>query len=198
MISFLRGRVIETHLTSLVVDVNGLGYEVTVAPEIASSATKNLEIELFTALVVREDAWTLFGFRNSDARNLFHELQSVTGVGPKVAHSLLSFFRPDELRIVIGDGSAKSLEQVPGIGKKVASRIILELKDRYPNAAHGRRGSTGKWREDLLQALIGLGYSSRQAEAAVDAMLGELEVEPASLEIAELLRLTLVQTRVTQ
>lgn len=197
MISFLRGRVIEAHLTSLVVDVNGLGYEVVVAPEIANGATKNAEIELFTALVVREDSWTLFGFRNSDARNLFHELQSVTGVGPKVAHSLLSFFRPDELRIVIGDGSAKSLEQVPGIGKKVASRIILELKDRYASAVHGQRGSTGQWRADLLQALIGLGYSSRQAEGAVDAMLGELEVEPAKLEISELLRLTLAQTRAT-
>jgi len=197
VISFLRGRVIEAHLTTLVVDVNGLGYEVMVAPEIANGATKSAEVELFTALVVREDSWTLFGFRNSDARDLFHELQSVTGVGPKVAHSLLSFFRPDELRIVIGDGSTKSLEQVPGIGKKVASRIILELKDRYANALHGQRGSTGKWRADLLQALIGLGYSSRQAEGAVDAMLGELEVEPAKLEISELLRLTLAQTRVT-
>lgn len=197
MISFIRGRVLESHLTSLVVDVNGLGYEVTVAPDIASGTSATAEIELFTALVVREDAWILFGFRNPDARNLFHELQSVSGVGPKVAHSLLSFFRPDELRIAIGDGSTKSLEQVPGIGKKVASRIILELRDRYADAAQGKRNATGKWREDLTQALIGLGYSNRQAETAVESMLADLQVEPESLEIAELLRRTLAQTRVS-
>jgi len=188
----------ESNLTSLVVDVSGLGYEITVAPDIASNASVGVEIELFTALVVREDAWILFGFRNPDARNLFHELQSVSGVGPKVAHSLLSFFRPDELRIVIGEGSAKGLEQVPGIGKKVASRIILELKERYADLPKGRRSATGKWRDDLLQALIGLGYSNRQAESAVDAMLSELDQEPSVLEISELLRRTLAQTRVAQ
>lgn len=197
MISVIRGRVLEANLTSIVVEGGALGYEITVAPEIASSVSVNSEIELFTALVVREDAWILFGFRNSEARNLFRELQSVTGVGPKVAHSLLSFFRPEELRIVIGSGSTKELEQVPGIGKKVASRIVLELKDRYFDSQQDRRSATGKWREDLLKALIGLGFSARQADMAVDSMLTGLVDDPTNLDISELLRLTLAQARVS-
>ena len=194
MISFLRGRVIEAHLTSLVVDVNGLGYEVVVAPEIANGATKNAEIELFTALVVREDSWTLYGFRSSDARSLFEELQSVTGVGPKVAHSLLAFFRPDELRMTISDGNLAALEKVPGIGKKVASRIVLELKDKYGGGSRKNSARSGKWRENLSQALVGLGYSQREADSAIDAAITD-DMNPSEEDLAELLKRTLTKAK---
>lgn len=195
MISFIRGRVIEVRLTSLVVDLNGIGYEVTVAPEIASAALPASEIELFTSLVVREDSWTLYGFRNSDARTLFEELQSVTGVGPRVAHSLLSFFRPEELRIAIASEDSASLEKVPGIGKKVASRMILELKDRFRDSRANLKSATGAWRENLTRALTGLGYSAREAERAIESVVSDLGSDPGESDISELLRLALARAK---
>lgn len=195
MISFLRGRLIELRLTSLVLDLNGIGYEVIVAPEIANSLTIGAEVELFTSLVVREDSWTLFGFRSPDARTLFEELQGVTGIGPKVAHALIAFFRPEELRLAIANGEASSLERVPGVGKKVASRIILELKDKYGDGRLSAQNVSGKWRDNLMRALTGLGYSNREAEHAIDLTIAELEVDPANVEISALLRQALARAR---
>jgi Holliday junction DNA helicase RuvA len=195
MISFLRGRVIELNLTSLVVDLNGIGYEVIIAPEIANAISLGSEVELFTSLVVREDSWTLYGFSSPDARTLFDELQGVTGIGPKVAHSLLAFFGPEELRQAIASSDSAALERVPGVGKKVASRIILELKDRFSQSRSNLKITSGKWREDLLRALTGLGYSTREAERAIDATINELKLDPAKTDLSELLRQTLTRAR---
>lgn len=194
MISSLRGRVSELRLTSILIDVGGVGYEVRVAPDIATALSVGDELEIATSLVVREDSWTLYGFRSSDARSLFEELQSVSGVGPKVAHSLLAFYRPEELRITIGEGDLNSLEKVPGIGKKVASRIVLELKERYGSQIRKQSVHGGKWRESLTQALIGLGYSQREAEKAIDAAIID-ESEPSQIDLAELLKRTLTKTK---
>ena len=194
MISSLRGRVSELRLTSILIDVGGVGYEVRVAPDIATALSVGDELEIATSLVVREDSWTLYGFRSSDARSLFEELQSVSGVGPKVAHSLLAFYRPEELRITIGEGDLSSLEKVPGIGKKVASRIVLELKERYGGQIRKQSMHGGKWRESLTQALIGLGYSQREAEKAIDAAIVD-ESEPSQIDLAELLKRTLTKTK---
>jgi Holliday junction DNA helicase RuvA len=194
MIALLRGRVTEIRLTSIIVDVSGVGYEVKVAPDIASGTEVGREIEIATSLVVREDSWTLYGFRSSDARSLFEELQSVTGVGPKVAHSLLAFFRPDELRMTIGDGDLAALEKVPGIGKKVASRIVLELKDKYGGGSRKNSARSGKWRENLSQALVGLGYSQREADSAIDAAITD-DMNPSEEDLAELLKRTLTKAK---
>lgn len=194
MISQINGRVIEVRLTSIVISVVGIGYEVNVAPEIASKSRVGDEIELFTSLVVREDSWKLFGYRSATARNLFEELQSVTGIGPKVAHSLLNVFTPDELQSFIGSGDQLALEQVPGIGKKVASRIILELRERY-NTGQSRTLPGGRWREALTEALTSLGYSTKDAERSIDQTLKNLEADPASIEISELLKMTLANSR---
>lgn len=194
MISSLRGRISEIRLTSIVLDVNGVGYEIKVAPDIAAALSTGNDLEIATSLVVREDSWTLYGFKSAAGRLLFDELQSVTGVGPKVAHSLLSFFSPEELRQVIGDGDLKTLEKVPGIGKKVASRIVLELKDRYGEGNRRAIPQSGKWRENLLQALIGLGYSQREADSAIDAAITE-DLDPSNADIGELLKRTLAKAR---
>jgi Holliday junction DNA helicase RuvA len=186
--------VLEVRLTSLIVDVSGIGYEVNVAPEIASTSSKGDEVELFTSLVVREDSWKLYGYRNANARDLFEELQSVSGIGPKVAHSLLTVFAPDELTGIIGMGDQLALERVPGIGKKVASRLILELRDRY-NTGKSRTANTGRWRDSLMEALTSLGYSAKDAERSIDQTIKAIDEDPSTIELSELLRRALANTR---
>ncbi len=194
MIARISGALLEVRLTSLVIEAGGLGYEVIVAPDIAASLQVGEKIELFTSQVIREDSSTLFGFRNIQARELFDQVQTVSGVGPKVAHSLLSSFTPDDLRIAIGSGDLKSLEKVPGIGKKVASRIVLELQDKFGNQMQQRELIGGKWRASLRDALTSLGYSTREADSAIDKTLENIE-KPDQMELSELLKISLSQAK---
>lgn len=194
MIAQISGRVLEAKLTSLVIDVAGLGYEVITAPEIASRFSVGDQVQLFTSLVVREDSWKVYGYKSAGARDLFEELQSVSGIGPKVAHSLLTVFAPEELQNILGSGDQLALEQVPGIGKKVASRIILELRERY-NTGKAKGAVAPRWRDSLTEALTSLGYSAKDAERSIDQTVKSLEVDPASIELSELLRRTLANTR---
>lgn len=194
MIARISGELLEVRLTSLVIEAGGLGYEVLVAPDIAASFQVGERIELFTSQVIREDSSTLFGFRNTQARELFNQVQTVSGVGPKVAHSLLSSFTPDDLRIAIGSGDLKSLEKVPGIGKKVASRIVLELQDKFGNQMQQRELIGGKWRASLRDALTSLGYSTREADSAIDKTLESVE-KPDQMDLSELLKISLSQAK---
>ena len=194
MIARVIGHLLEVRLTSVVVDVNGLGYEVVVAPDIAASVQAGERVDLFTSQVIREDSSTLFGFKNVQARELFNQVQTVTGVGPKVAHSLLSNFSPDELRSAIGSADLKALEKVPGIGKKVASRIVLELQDKFGGSNPQKDRLGGKWRASLKDALTSLGYSSREADQAIDKSLETIS-NPDDLDLSELLKITLSQAK---
>lgn len=194
MIAQIAGSVLEVRLTSIVVNVSGLGYEINVAPDLASKIAVGDEIALYTSLVVREDSWKLFGYKSADARDLFNELQSVTGIGPKVAHSLLNVFDAEKLQSIIGSGDQLALEQVPGIGKKVASRLILELRERY-NTGKSKNTASGKWRDSLTDALISLGYSAKDAERRIEETISELDVDPASVELSELLKRSLAGAR---
>jgi len=194
VIARISGALLEVRLTSLVIEAGGLGYEVIVAPDIAASLQVGEKIELFISQVIREDSSTLFGFRNIQARELFNQVQTVSGVGPKVAHSLLSSFTPDDLRIAIGSGDLKSLEKVPGIGKKVASRIVLELQDKFGNQMQQRELIGGKWRASLRDALTSLGYSTREADSAIDKTLENVE-KPDQMELSELLKISLSQAK---
>jgi len=194
VIARISGELLEVRLTSLVIEAGGLGYEVLVAPDIAASLQVGERIELFTSQVIREDSSTLFGFRNTQARELFNQVQTVSGVGPKVAHSLLSSFTPDDLRIAIGSGDLKSLEKVPGIGKKVASRIVLELQDKFGNQMQQRELIGGKWRASLRDALTSLGYSTREADSAIDKTLESVE-KPDQMDLSELLKISLSQEK---
>ncbi|MEY3008473.1 MAG: Holliday junction branch migration protein RuvA [Candidatus Nanopelagicaceae bacterium] len=194
MIAQIAGSVLEVRLTSIVVNVSGIGYEINVAPDLASKIAVGDEIALYTSLVVREDSWKLFGYKSADARDLFNELQSVTGIGPKVAHSLLNVFDAEKLQSIIGSGDQLALEQVPGIGKKVASRLILELRERY-NTGKSKNTASGKWRDSLTDALISLGYSAKDAERRIEETISELDVDPASVELSELLKRSLAGAR---
>jgi Holliday junction DNA helicase RuvA len=195
MIAHLSGSILDVRLNQLVIDVGGIGYQVTVAPELAAESRVGQLISLHTSLVVREDSWTLFGFSNADAKNLFEQLQSVTGIGPKVASALLAVYQPEELRSAIAAQDNAALERVPGIGKKVASRIILELKDKFGGGYRSKSSLSGPWRTQVIGALTGLGYSAKEAESALDDVLSNFGRNPTEADLPEMLKLALAQSR---
>ena len=195
MISHLSGSIIDVRLNQIVIDVSGIGYQVTVAPELAAESRVGEKISLHTSLVVREDSWTLYGFSNADAKSLFEQLQSVTGIGPKVASALLAVYGPEELRTAIASQDNAALERVPGIGKKVASRIILELKEEFGGGYRSKSTLSGPWRTQVIGALTGLGYSSKEAESALDDVLSDFGRTPTEADLPEMLKLALAQSR---
>ena len=195
MIAQLTGSVIDVRLNRLVVNVSGLGYEVIVAPELASETKIGDLLTLHTSLVVREDAWTLYGFSSTDAKTLFEELQSVTGIGPKVASALLAVYSPEELKSAIASQDNAALERVPGIGKKVASRIILELKDKFGGGYRTKSSLSGPWRNQVIGALTGLGYSAKEAETSLDEVLSEFGRTPTNEDLPEMLKMALARSR---
>lgn len=195
MISHLSGSIIDVRLNQIVIDVSGIGYQVTVAPELAAESRVGEKISLHTSLVVREDSWTLYGFSNADAKSLFEQLQSVTGIGPKVASALLAVYGPEELRTAIASQDNAALERVPGIGKKVASRIILELKEKFGGGYRSKSTLSGPWRTQVIGALTGLGYSSKEAESALDDVLSDFGRAPTEADLPEMLKLALAQSR---
>lgn len=195
MIALISGTVIDVRLNQLIIDVSGIGYQVLVAPELASETKIGESITLHTSLVVREDSWTLFGFSSNDAKTLFAELQSVTGIGPKVASALLAVYGPEELKNAIGSEDTAALERVPGIGKKVASRIILELRDKFGGSYKSKNSLSGPWRLQVVGALTGLGYSNKEAEAALDDVVANFGRTPTESDLPEMLKLALARSR---
>jgi Holliday junction DNA helicase RuvA len=195
MIAHVTGSILDVRLNQLVVEVSGLGYQITVAPELAAESRVGQSISLHTSLVVREDSWTLFGFSNVDAKNLFEQLQSVTGIGPKVASAILAVYQPEELRNAIATQDHAALERVPGIGKKVASRIILELKDKFGGGYRSKSSLSGPWRTQVIGALTGLGYSAKEAESALDDVLSDFGRTPTQADLPQMLKLALAQSR---
>ena len=176
-------------------EVSGVGYDIIVAPELASDSRIGELLTLRTSLVVREDSWTLYGFKGVEAKTLFEQLQSVTGIGPKVASALLAVYTPEELRNAIANQDNVALERVPGIGKKVASRIILELKDKFGGGFRSKNSLSGPWRTQVIGALTGLGYSAKEAESALDEVLVEFGKTPTEKDLPEMLKLALAQSR---
>jgi Holliday junction DNA helicase RuvA len=144
MISSLRGPVLEIRLDSLVIGVGGVGMTVMCSPDTISQARIDQEITLFTSLIVREDSLTLFGFANSENREMFEVVQGVSGFGPKLAFTILSSLPADELRTAIGNEDVARLKQTPGVGAKGAQRLVLELKDRIGTPSSGARRSSSK------------------------------------------------------
>lgn len=195
MIAQIRGAVLEVRLNQIVLDVSGVGYQITVAPDLASKQSIGTVLSLHTSLVVREDSWTLFGFEDLDAKILFEQLQSVSGIGPKVASTLLSVYAPTELQSAIASQDNAALERVPGIGKKVASRIILELKDKFGPSYKSKNSISGPWRNQIIGALTGLGYSSKEAEIAIEEALSVFGAMPSESDLPEILKLALAQTK---
>ena len=176
MISSLRGPVLEIRLDSLVIGVGGVGMTVMCSPDTISQARTDQEITLFTSLIVREDSLTLFGFANSENREMFEVVQGVSGFGPKLAFTILSSLPADELRTAIGNEDVARLKQTPGVGAKGAQRLVLELKDRIGTPSSGAQRSSSKeaqWQIQVEQGLLGLGWSPRDAQRAITAVIEE-------------------------
>ena len=177
MISFVRGTVAHASSDSIVVDLGTVGLTVQCTPGTALSVRHGEYIELLTTMVVREDGWTLYGFVDSDERTVFEQVQTVSGIGPRIALALLATFPPDDLRRAVHSADETTLTRVPGIGRKGAQRLILELADRLGPApvgavgdpSAGRSSGTG-WQQAVAAGLTSLGWSAREADQAVAAL----------------------------
>lgn len=175
MIASVRGRVLEIGLNGVVVEVGGVGLDLRCTPETLSTLRIGHEVAMPTSLVVREDSLTLFGFSDSEEKELFELLQTASGVGAKTALTMLACLSPDLLRSAIATEDVKTLTRVPGIGQKGAQRIILELKDRIGVSAATipARAPTSTWEQQVHTGLVGLGWSVREADGAVAAVRDE-------------------------
>ncbi|MEC3976746.1 Holliday junction branch migration protein RuvA [Amycolatopsis sp. H20-H5] len=185
MISSVRGPVLSVGLDHAVVEVGGVGLAVQATPATLSMLRRGQETLLHTALVVREDSLTLFGFGDVDARELFGLLQTVSGIGPRIALATLAVLDPDKLRSALVEGNITVLTQVPGIGRKGAERLTLELRDKV-TALPGMPGeapATGAHsviRAEVVEALAGLGFPAKQAEQTVDKVLADGDAKTTS------------------
>lgn len=195
MIAQLTGTV--RHLTTekVVLEVGGVGYAISITPRSSAHIVLGSAMTLSTTLVVREDSLTLFGFLDAGERDVFETLQSVSGIGPKVALAITGALTPDDLAHAIASEDLKTIEKVPGIGKKGAQRLVLELKgklvtDTSPSVSTSHHGV----REQLLSALTGLGFTSKESDQAINAtlnLLAEDGLDPSTYTLADLLKLTL-------
>jgi Holliday junction DNA helicase RuvA len=176
MINSVRGEVLEIGLDHVVIDVGGLGYAVQATPSTLATLRRGEQARLATTLVVREDSMTLFGFTGGDERDLFLLLQTVSGIGPRIALATIAVLDPDALRRALSEGDITALTRVPGIGRKGAERLVLELRDKVdpPGAAPAvLPGSAGGPPDEVVEALVGLGFTAKPAEQAVAAVLAE-------------------------
>lgn len=202
MIASVRGPVGHVGLDHVVVEVGGVGMLVHTTPATAAACHRGQETTLATSLVVREDSLTLYGFGATSERDMFETVQTVSGVGPRLALAMLSVMGPDELAAALAGGDTKALTAIPGIGAKSAQRLVLELKDKV-TALRGAAPAAGSgvapaptagaaWRDQVGEALVGLGWSAKQAGDAVESVAAS---GPADADVATYLRLALRELR---
>jgi holliday junction DNA helicase RuvA len=178
MIASVRGEVLEVALDHAVIEAAGVGYRVNATPSTLATLRQGAEARLITAMVVREDSMTLYGFSDAETRDLFSTLLSVSGVGPRLAMATLAVHDAAALRQALHDGDVAALTRVPGIGKRGAERMVLELRDKV--GAAGTSTATGApavnghaVRGPVVEALVGLGFAAKQAEEATDKVLAD-------------------------
>jgi Holliday junction DNA helicase RuvA len=191
MIASVYGRVAALGPDGAVVEVGGVGLAVSCSPATLARLRVGESARLATSLVVREDSLTLYGFADDDERGLFELLQTANGVGPKLAQTILGVYPPREVRRAIATGDFPALVKVPGIGRKGAEKIVIELRDRIGSIS----GSDGAplagvtaiapWKDQVLHALAGLGFTGKEAAEAIDLVAAESEDNP---EVAVILR----------
>lgn len=179
MIASVHGTVLAVALDHAVIEVGGVGLAVQATPATLATLRSGDSARLHTYLVVREDSLTLFGFADAQARELFVLLQTVSGIGPRLALAALAVLEPDTLRAALAEGNITLLTKVPGIGRKGAERLTLELRDKVdPGPAASAPQPAGpvshgsKVRDEVVEALLSLGFAAKQAEQAVDGVLG--------------------------
>ena len=196
MISFLRGTVAHVGLSSAVIDLNGAGMNVNATPQTLSRLRTGEEGKLFTSLIVREDSLTLFGFSSDDEREVFDILLSVSGVGPRLALAVLAVHDPEAVRVAAHSGDGKAFTKVPGIGPKVAGRIVLELAGKLvpqgnPAGTTPLATAGSPWKAQVVAAMTSLGWSEKDATSSIDKALADSPEIAENGNVAEILRTTL-------
>jgi Holliday junction DNA helicase RuvA len=194
MIATLSGTVKSLSPDRAIIEVGGVGMSVLINAHTSNSMTVGAHTNLFTSLVVREDSLTLFGFSDEPSRVLFELVQTVSGIGPKVALSILGALTPSELAHAVNTENISAIEKVPGIGKKGAQRLILELKSKISDFGQGSytRSHQPVWREQLTSALVSLGFSAKDSDDAINSVLADISQEEiAQMKLGELLKLAL-------
>lgn len=176
MIYRITGRLVEKNPTSLVVDANGIAYEINVPLSVYDTVGNvSDEVSLYTVLVVHEDDMSLYGFASPDERRLFKLLIGVSGIGPRTALSLLSSANVSDIYAFIATSNSQALTSIPGIGKKTAERLVLELRDKIHRAGMALEGEKLEVKEEIrgeaVEALVALGYSRLQCERAIREVL---------------------------
>ena len=197
MIAHLSGTVAAVGLDGAVIEVGGVGLRVQCTPDTLAHLKPGEQARVATSLVVREDSLTLFGFGTDDERNVFELLQTASGIGPRIALAMLAVHSPDALRRAVAAEDIKALTMVPGIGTKGAQRIVLEMKDRLgasndtaiANGFAPARRAAASWRDQVTTGLVNLGWSARDADAAVTAV--EAESDGQVPDVAAALRAAL-------
>lgn len=177
MISSVRGEVLEVALDHAVIEAAGIGYRVNATPSTLATLRSGSQARLVTAMIVREDSMTLYGFSDAENRDLFLTLLSVSGVGPRLAMATLAVHDAAALQQALADSDVAALTRVPGIGKRGAERMVLELRDKVcPAGPVGAAGGTSAVnghavRGPVVEALVGLGFAAKQAEETTDKVL---------------------------
>jgi Holliday junction DNA helicase RuvA len=193
MIATLTGEIKGISLDRAIVEVGGVGLSVNITQSAASHLNLGTTVTFHTSLVVREESLTLYGFLTAESKQLFEQVQTVSGIGPKVALSILGSLTPEELAAAIAGENIAAIERVPGIGRKGAQRLILELKGKLSDLSDGGSVATHQpvWREQLTSALISLGFAPKDSDRAITTVVNELQgdgIDPSDLEMSELLR----------
>lgn len=201
MISFVRGTVVHVGVDRVVIDLGSVGVSVLCTPVTALGLRTGEHVELMTSMVIREDGWTLYGFADADERAVFEQVQTVSGIGPRIALALLGTLSPDDLRRAVASGDEATLTKVPGIGRKGAQRLILELADRLGPSTAGApaerasTGTAGGWQTAVAAGLTSLGWSAKEADAAVasldPALVSAADAAGSAADIGGLLKAAL-------
>jgi Holliday junction DNA helicase RuvA len=201
VIASVAGQVAAVTGDAAVIEVGGVGLAVQCTPTTLATLRPGQSVRLATTLVVREDSLTLFGFATDDERAVFEVLQSVSGVGPKLAQAVLAVHSPDAVRVAVATEDVGALTLVPGIGKKGAQRLVLELRDKLAGASATigdairlPNQGVGAWRDQLRAALSGLGWTGREVDEALAAVGPEAEAALAvgdTPDVAALLKSSL-------
>lgn len=191
MIAQLRGTVEHVGLDQVILMVGGIGWSVHVTPAAAQGMTKGGEVTVHTAMIVREDSMTLYGFVSFDEREVFERLLGVSGIGPRTALAALSVLSPDDLRRAVRDSDLVTLQRIPGVGKKSAQRMVLEVGEKLGVPAHIDPLSTPAAQDEaaseVKSALIQLGWSEAVAAKALESLAGQ------GLGASDLLRAALLK-----
>ena len=198
MISLIHGIVRSISLDKAIVEVGGVGLSISITQKTSSQLNIGVAAQFFTTLVVREDSLTLFGFLEDGERVLFELVQTVSGIGPKVALSIVSALSPSQLAIAVAQEDISAIEKVPGIGRKGAQRLILELKGKLSDFGTATKSTHHQptWREQLTSALVSLGFSAKDSDVAISQVVSRLAedgIDAQNLELSDLLKRALSQ-----